>query len=151
MAFAALATLARESAVLVWPATAALDAGLIVGALAAAFYYHFGAWGALEMKGKPNSAISSHIASLRIPTEYATGLTGFARVFFGLGQVVLAFGLFQEAFLPLWIVAGAGTLGRCGDGGNEMVFPDNLEYYMPLFHLNALWLFALGLAVLNPV
>ncbi|MGH8769759.1 MAG: hypothetical protein ACREV2_01060 [Burkholderiales bacterium] len=30
-----------------------------------------------------------------------------------------------------------------------MVFPDNLEYYMPLFHLNALWLFALGLAVLN--
>ncbi len=42
-----------------------------------------------------------------------------------------------------------GDPRRRGDGGSEMVFTDNLEYYMPLFHLNALWLFALGLAVLN--
>lgn len=45
MAFISFAMLTTETAarILVWPATAVLNIGFILTALAAAFYYHFGA------------------------------------------------------------------------------------------------------------
>jgi hypothetical protein len=61
MALIALATLlaANEARIIVWPAVAVAGAGLIVSALAAAFYYHFGAWGALGLEGKSRSGSES--------------------------------------------------------------------------------------------
>lgn len=150
MAFVAFATFVSGSAsrIVVWPAVAVLGAGLIVAALAAAFYYHFGAWGAIDMNGQPADKIQSFLNSLRIGTEYVTCLVRFGRVFFGFGQVVLAIGLFYGALLPLWLTGGAAVLGAAAMAVT-MAFPDNLEYYGPLFHLNAAWLVGIGVVVLQ--
>jgi hypothetical protein len=148
MALVAFGTLATEAAVRVvaWPAIAISSAGLLVSALAAAFYYHFGAWGALDMAGKSENDIVNFVGSLRVTTEYVTCLVRFGRVFFGLGQLVLAVALFQFGLGPvgtlgaiLGLAAMAVTLG----------FPDDLDYYMPIFHVNALWLATIGLALLT--
>lgn len=150
MAFAALAALVVESdsRILVWPAVAVSAAGLIVAAVAAAFYYHFGAWGAIRMNGQPGSRIQSFLDSLLVGTEYVTCLVRFGRVFFGLGQVMLAIGLFHGEILPLWLIGGAGVLGLAAIVVT-MAFPDNLEYYRPLFHLNAVWLAGIGIVILT--
>ena len=150
MAFVALGTLLSETParIVVWPAIAVSGAGLIVAALAAAFYYHFGAWGAIDMAGKPTDTIQHFVESLRVGTEYVTYLVRFGRVFFGLGQAVVAIGLLLSGIMPLWIIISAVALGIAGMA-LTMTFPDNLEFYRPVFHLTALWLVAIGLIVLR--
>ena len=91
MALVALGALLSESAarILVWPGVAMAGAGMMVSALATAFYYHFGAWGALDMDGESPETILAFVESLRVSTEYVTCLVRFGRVFSGLGFVVL--------------------------------------------------------------
>jgi hypothetical protein len=150
MAFVALGTLLADTLarIVVWPAVAVAGAGLIVAALAAAFYYHFGAWGALDMQGKPPEALQHFVESLHVSTEYVTCLVRFGRVFFGLGQVALAIGFLLGGLMPLWLTVSAAVLGLAGMA-LTMAFPDNLEFYKPVFHLTALWLAAVGVVVLR--
>ena len=145
MAFVALAVSLSglSGAPLVAPAVAVLCVGLIVIAFAAAFYYHFAAWGALDMEGKEDEAVRSLVRSLRVPTEYVTCLTRVGRVFFGFGQVVLAVGVLGSTLLPLWLVTAGATLGVAAMTVT-MALPDKLEYYTPLFQLNAVWLAGMG-------
>ena len=147
MAFVALGSLLYDAVprVLVGPAVAVLAVASIVAALAHAFYYHFGAWGAIQMARRPDAEVQAHVNSLTIPTEYATCLVRFGRVFFGLGQVVLAIAVWNN--MPFWLVAATLLLGIAAMT-ITMVFPDNLEYYSPLFHLNAAWLAAIGVMLL---
>ena len=71
----------------------------------------------------------------------------FSRVFIGVGQVVLVIGLLRQgATWPVWLVGFGGLLGIAGMA-LTMGLPDNLRLYRPVFHLNALWLLALGLVV----
>jgi hypothetical protein len=148
MALVALGALLTESEarILAWPGLAVAGAGLLVGALGDAFYYHHGAWGALEMAGKSQAALVAHVAALRIDTEYATCLVRFSRVFFGMGQLVLALALFKWNVLPKAIAGGAALLGLVAIV-LIMGFPDDAEYYTPVFHLNALWLVSIGIVV----
>ena len=75
MAFVALASTAEgDGRLLVWPGAAVLVAGAVVAALASAFYYHFGAWGALEVGDQAEELRGAYVASLRVPTEYVTCL-----------------------------------------------------------------------------
>jgi hypothetical protein len=94
MAFVTLATLVTEPAarIITWPAVAVLDAGLVMTSLAYAFYYHFGAWGSIDMDGKSNEEIQKFIASLRVSTEYIKCWGRFGRIFIGVGQVVFVLG-----------------------------------------------------------
>ena len=87
MALVALATLVAgtESRILVWPAVAVFGTGLMLAAVAAAFYYHFGAWGSVDMDGQSAEAVERFITSLRATTEYVTCLVRFSRVFIGVG------------------------------------------------------------------
>ena len=149
MAVVALGALlaGTEERIVLWPGVAVAGAGLMVSALAAAFYYHFGAWGALGMHGKSADHVEGFVGSLRVSTEYVTCLVRFGRVFFGLGQLVLAIGLFLGGALPAWVAFGAAVLGISAMA-LTMGFPDNLEYYALVFHLNALWLAGTGVAVL---
>jgi hypothetical protein len=144
MAFVALGALYSKTAppVLVWPAVAVLGVAAVVAALAQAFYYHFGAWGALHPRSDAES--EAHVRSLALFTEYMTCLTRFGRVFLGLGQVVLAIAL-STAF-PIWLALATAILGIAAMAVT-MAFPDNLEYYEPLFHLNALWLAVVGIVL----
>jgi hypothetical protein len=150
MAFVALgATIENaEARVLIWPAIAVACAGLIVSALAGAFYYHFGAWGAISMRDKLAPERAQFADSLKISTEYVTCLVRFGRVFFGLGLVVLAAGMAALGAFPVWISASAALLGAAAMA-LTMALPDNLEYYRPIFHLDALWLIAVGLVLLG--
>ncbi len=149
MAFVALATLVTEPAarIIIWPAVAVLDAGLVMTSLAYAFYYHFGAWGSIDMDGKSNEEIQEFIASLRVSTEYITCWVRFGRIFIGVGQVVFVLGLLLQAGpWPLWLVVTGGVLGVSGIA-LTLEWPDNLDYYKPLFYLDVMWLATLGVAL----
>ena len=150
MAFVALATLVAgaESRVIVWPAVAVLGTGLMMAAVAAAFYYHFGAWGSVDMDGKSDEVVRGFITSLRVSTEYVTCLVRFSRVFIGVGQVALGIGLLlQGAPWPVWLVGCGGLLGAAGMA-LTMGRPDDLRLYRPVFHMNALWLATFGVVTL---
>jgi len=150
MAFVALATLVTKPAarIIVWPAVAVLVAGLVMTALAYAFYYHFGAWGASEMKGRSGQDVQDYIASLRVSTEYMTCWVRFGRIFIGVGQLVFAVGLLlQPGPWPMWLLVSEGVLGVAGIA-LTLEWPDNLEFYQPLFYLDVLWLAILGVALL---
>jgi hypothetical protein len=149
LAVVALAALVadRPARVLIWPGAAVAVAGLIVGAVGSAFYYHFGVWGTLEVGDKSPDAIRGFIDSLRLATHYVTCLVRFGRVFTGLGLTVLALGLLNWPLLPWWVGAGAAVIGVAAMG-LTMALPDNWALYTPVFHLQALWLAATGAVLL---
>lgn len=150
MAFVAFATLlaGSEYRIILWPAVATIGAGLLVSVLAAAFYYHFGAWGAVDLDGKPPEAADKYVDDLTVSTEYVTCFVRFGRVFFGFGQLILAVGLFLGGILPLWLIASGAVLGIAAMAVT-MAVGENLKIFQPLFHLNAAWLAAFGIVVLT--
>ena len=140
--------IASPARVVIWPAVTVISAGIFVTALAQAFYYHFGAWGSLELEGKSADAVAAFVASLQIVTEYVTCLTRFGRVFPGLGMLFLGFALLHWKILPSllgWIAVVIGVAAM----GLTMIFPDDLQFYTPIFHLNAFWLLATGIIILK--
>lgn len=132
---------------LIWPAVAVCAAGLFVSALAQAFYYHFGAWGALDMHGKSEEVKAGFVESLHVTTEYVSCLVRFGRVFFGLGQVVLALG-FLALGVSIWVTLATALLGVAAMA-LTMGLPDDLDYYHPVFHLNALWFLVAGVSLIR--
>ncbi len=150
IALFALAALVADSParVLVWPGAAVASSGMVVGALAAAFYYHHGAWGALTLAGKTPLEAQAFAEALRVDTEYVTCLVRFGRVFGGLGLVVLAWGMLRYRFLSTWLGLVAGILGL-GAMALTMGLPDHLSYYLPIFHAEVLWMFATGVALIR--
>ncbi len=150
LALVALGTLLAETEarILIWPGVAVASAGLFVSSVAAAFYYHFGVWGSIEMNGKSADTVLSFVDSLRVTTEYVTCLVRFGRVFTGLGLLVLALGLIKWKPLPLGIGVSAAVIGLAAMA-ITMALPDNLPLYMPVFHLQALWLAATGIITLR--
>jgi hypothetical protein len=150
MAVAALAAATAGSAarVWVWPGAAVAATGLAVGAVGTAFYYHFGAWGATDLDGRPAVEAAALVDTLRVPTEYVTCLVRFSRVFLGLGLTVLAVGLWIGAPRARPLAVSAVALGVAAMA-ITMAFPDALELYAPVFHLDALWLLGLGAALVT--
>lgn len=137
-----------DARVLLWPGAAVAAAGILVTALAAAFYYHFGAWGAISQRGREAGEIAAFASSLHVATEYVTCLVRFGRVFFGLGQVVLVAGLLADRRLPRWIGWSGALLGVAGMA-LTMALPDALDLYRPIFHLDVAWLAAIGWRLLR--
>jgi hypothetical protein len=152
IALVAFAALVADSParVLIWPGVAVASAGLVVGALAAAFYYHHGVWGALETTGKSADEIRAFVDALRVDTEYVTCLVRFGRVFGGLGLVVLGWGLLRWGVLPAWVGVSGGLIGLAAMG-LTMALPERLSLYAPVFHALAAWLAATGLVVMRQV
>jgi hypothetical protein len=150
IALVALASLLTNSQarVMVWPGTAVATAGFIVGALGAAFYYHHGAWGAVDMNGKSTAEIQAFVDALRVDTEYVTCLVRFGRVFSGLGLVVLGFGLMKWRIVPAWTSGSAVAIGLAAMA-LTMLLPDRLSLYMPVFHILSLWLLVMGVVILQ--
>ena len=137
-----------EARILIWPGVAVASIGLMVGAMGSAFYYHFGAWGALDMHGKSAEVISEFVASLEVGTEYVTCLVRFGRVFGGFGLLLLGVGLLVWKVLPSWagvipVIIGLAAMAL------TMGLPDDLDLYLPVFHLHALWLAAVGIVTLR--
>ena len=145
IALFALAALVADSPsrVLVWPGVAVASSGMVVGALAAAFYYHHGAWGALALAGRSPQEAQTFVDALRVDTEYVTCLVRFGRVFGGLGLVVLAWALLRYRLLPACNGIVAGIVGLSAMA-LTMGWPDRLSYYLPVFHVMVVWMLATG-------
>jgi len=145
IAWVGLAALVAESTarVLIWPGAAVGSSGMVVGALGAAFYYHHGAWGALELAGKSPEAARIFVESLRIDTEYVTCLVRFGRVFSGLGLVVMSWGVLRYKILPAWSGTVALLIGLSAMA-LTMSLPNQLSYYLPIFHVTVLWMLGTG-------
>ncbi len=150
IAFFAFSALVADSParVLIAPGAAVASAGMLVSALAAAFYYHHGAWGSLELAGKSPAAAQAFVDALRVDTEYITCLVRFGRVFGGLGLVVLAWGILRFALLPAWCGRIAGLIGLSAMA-LTMALPDHLSYYLPIFHALVLWMLATGWLIMK--
>lgn len=132
--------------VIVWPGAAVATAGMIVGAVGAAFYYHHGAWGALHLHGGTGEEIAAFIEAVRYDTEYVTCLVRFGRVFSGLGLVLMGGGLMRGEILPRWLCLGAVVIGLAAMA-LTMLLPDRLSLYAPVFHALAVWLLAMGVVI----
>ncbi|MGH8019243.1 MAG: hypothetical protein ACREIA_13310 [Opitutaceae bacterium] len=148
IALVAVAALVADSParVLIWPGAVVASAGMVVSALGAAFYYHHGAWGALDLAGRAPLAALAFVETLRVDTEYVTCLVRFGRVFGGLGLAVLGWGLVHWSILPAWSGIGAAAVGVCAMA-LTMALPDHLSYYLPVFHVMVLWMLATGTVI----
>ena len=131
-----------------WPAVAVLGTGLMMGAVAAAFYYHFGAWGAIDMNGQSAETVAAFFDSLRLSTEYVTCLVRFGRVFSGLGLLILALAILKWRLFPKWSGIWAALVGLSAMA-LTMGLPDDLALYVPVFHLTAAWFGVSGIVSLR--
>jgi len=134
--------------IMVWPGVGVATAGTFVTALAAAFYYHHGAWGATVLNGKDAADVQRFVDDLLVDTEYVTCLVRFGRVFSGLGLVVLGLGFLKWKVFPFWIGGTAVLIGLAAMA-LTMGLPDRLSLYTPVFHVYALWLAATGIVTLQ--
>jgi hypothetical protein len=134
------------SRIQIWPGAAVMSCGMVVGALAAAFYYHHGAWGSLQLAGKAPEQAQTFVAALRVDTEYVTCLVRFGRVFGGLGLVVLAWGVLRFRLQPWWNGLVAGLIGLSAMS-LTMALPDQLSYYLPVFHALSFWMLVTGVMI----
>jgi len=139
---------ASPARVVIWPGAAVATSGLIVSALAAAFYYHHGAWGAVSQADKTSAEIQAFVTSLVNDTEYVTCLVRFGRVFAGLGLVLVGMGLLKWRLLAAPLAWAAILLGVAAMA-LTMLVSDELSLFMPVFHLQSLWLAAMGVSVLR--
>ncbi len=148
IALVALAALVADSPsrVLIWPGVAVASSGMVVSALAAAFYYHHGAWGSLQLAGKSPQAAQAFVDSLLVDTEYVTCLVRFGRVFGGLGLVLLAWGLGRYRILPVCVAIVAGIIGLAAMA-LTMGVPDRLWYYLPVFCALNVWMLVTGVVL----
>lgn len=148
VAVVALAALLAErpARVMIWPGAAIVAAGMIVGAVGAAFYYHHGVWGAIELADAPADKVAGFLETIRFDTEYITCLVRFGRVFSGLGLVLVGAGLLSSGALSSWVGYGAVLIGLAAMA-ITMGWPDHLSWYLPVFHALALWLLATGVVL----
>ena len=125
---------------------------IIVGtftlAIAAAFYYTFGAWGVGKTAGKSPEEVQQIMDGLSYTNHYVTCFVRFGRVFSGVGLVLLGaafvkWNLVSKGLGWLTIVMGIAA------GGIIMGIPDNYEIYKPMFHVKAVWLVLMGLTFLR--
>ena len=136
----------RPARVMVWPGAAIVVAGMIVGAVGAAFYYHHGVWGAISLADQPADEIAAFLETIRFDTEYITCLVRFSRVFSGLGLVLIGAGLLYAGALPKWVGA-CGILIGLAAMTITMGWPDHLAWYLPVFHALGAWLLVMGVVL----
>ena len=75
-------------------AAAVCGAGLLVMVLAQAFYYHFGAWGAVDMNGKTQETLDSFVESLKVTYPYYTLRLLGGLVFFA-GMLIMVYNVYK--------------------------------------------------------
>jgi len=133
--------------VLIYPGAGMVIVGTFTLAIAAAFYYTFGAWGVGNTAGKSPEEIQAIMDGLMYTNHYVTCFVRFGRVFSGVGFVILGAAFVKWKIVNVglgWmtIVMGFASMGII------MGIPDNFEIYKPLFHVKVIWLVLMGLTML---
>lgn len=150
MAVVALSALVSRSPsrVMIWPGSMVVAGGAFAYAIGSAFYYHHGYWGSLDVIGKPAEVAVAYIESIRMDTKFVTCFVRFGRLFAGLGLLVLSLGLVKWKVLPGWI-GWIGSLTGLAAIVVVMLSSDAFWVYEPVFHLQAIWMAAVGCTLLR--
>lgn len=133
--------------VLLLPGAGMVIVGTFTLAIAAAFYYNFGAWGIGMTAGKSAAEIQQFMDSILPTNQYVTCFVRFGRIFSGVGLVLLGLGFVKWKIINLWMGWFTALLGLAAMGV-ILAIPDNFEIYKPLFHVKALWLAMMGITIL---
>jgi hypothetical protein len=134
--------------VVLLPGIGMVVVGTFTLAIAAAFYYNFGAWGVGKTSGKSPAEIQEFMDGILFTNQYVTCFIRFGRIFSGVGLVLLGYGFFKSKMVPMWLSAFTALLGLAAVG-IILAIPDNFEIYKPIFHLKVIWLLAMGITFLT--
>lgn len=147
--FALVAITAKKPyRVLMLPGAGVLIIGTFTLAIAAAFYYNFGAWGVGKTAGKSALEIQTFMNDILYTNQYVTCFIRFGRVFSGVGLILLGAGFIKWALVPKWL--GWFTL-LLGFAAMVIIMgiPVNFDIYKPVFHIKVIWLLAMGAVLLK--
>jgi hypothetical protein len=129
--------------VVILPGAGMMIIGSMTLAIAAAFYYNFGAWGVGETMDKSATEVQTFMDSILSTNQYVTCFNRFGRIFSGVGSVLLGFALIKgnivhKAIGYLTLLMGLGAVGLI------LGIADNFELYKPFFHIKVIWMLAMG-------
>ena len=146
--FALTAILSKKPyRILILPGAGMMVVGTFTLAIAAAFYYNFGAWGIGQTAGKSAAEIQEFVAGTLFTNQYVTCFVRFGRIFSGVGFVLLGLGFVKWKIVSTWLGWFTVLFGLVAMG-IILAIPDNYEIYKPLFHIKALWLAIMGGTIL---
>ena len=146
--FALTAILSKKPyRILILPGAGMMVVGTFTLAIAAAFYYNFGAWGIGQTAGKSAAEIQEFVAGTLFTNQYVTCFVRFGRIFSGVGFVLLGLGFVKWKIVSTWLGWFTVLFGLVAIG-IILAIPDNYEIYKPLFHIKALWLAIMGGTIL---
>lgn len=134
--------------ILINPGAGMVVVGTFTLALAAAFYYNYGAWGVGMTEGKSPEEIQQFMDNILFTNQYVTCFVRFGRIFSGVGLVLLGAGLVKWNLLPKWLSWYTILLGLVAMG-IILFIPDYYDHFKPMFHIKALWLLAMGVVILR--
>jgi hypothetical protein len=134
--------------VVILPGAGMVVVGTFTIAIAAAYYYNFGAWGVGKTMGKSPAEIQEFMNSILFTNQYVTCFVRFGRIFSGVGLVLLGFAFVKWEIVNVWLGWMTLLLGLAAVG-LILAIPDNFELYKPLFHVKVVWLALMGIWILR--
>lgn len=146
-AFSAI-TSKEPSRVMIIPGAGMLIIGTFTLAIAAAFYYNYGAWGVGMTMDKSPEEVSSFMNDILYTNQYVTCFVRFGRIFSGVGLVILGAALVKWNIVKSWLGYFTIALGLVAIG-IILAIPEYYEYYKPVFHVKSLWLVIMGIYILR--
>jgi len=133
--------------VLILPGAGMIIVGTFTIAIAAAYYYNYGAWGVGQTMGKSPAEIQEFLDRTLYTNQYVTCFVRFGRIFSGVGLILLGFGLLKWHIVNKllgWFTVLLGLTAM----GIILSIPDNFEVYKPVFHVKVVWLVTMGVFIL---
>lgn len=147
--FALVSVIGRKPyRVVILPGVGMLIIGTFTLAIAAAYFYNYGAWGVGQTAGKSATEIQDFMNGLLFTNQYVTCFIRFGRIFSGVGLVLLGFGFIKWKIVSTWLGWFTMLLGLVAMG-IILSIPDNFEIYKPIFHVKVIWLVAMGAMLLR--
>lgn len=129
--------------VVVIPGIGMIVVGTFTLAIAAAFYYNFGAWGVGKTMNKSPEEIQTFMDSILPTNNYVTCFNRFGRIFSGVGLILFNYALVKWSIINKWI-AYLGLFMGLAAVVLILSIADNFELYKPLFHIKVLWMVLMG-------
>lgn len=133
--------------VVVIPGIGMIVVGTFTLAIAAAFYYNFGAWGVGKTMDKSPEEVQTFMDSILSTNNYVTCFNRFGRIFSGVGLILFGFALAKWNIVNKWI-AYLGLFMGLAAVVLILAIADNFELYKPLFHIKVLWMVLMGAWIL---
>ena len=147
--FALVSVIGRKPyRVVILPGAGMTIIGTFTLAIAAAYFYNYGAWGVGQTAGKSPEEIKEFMNGILFTNQYVTCFIRFGRIFSGVGLVLLGYGFIKWKIVSTWLGWFTALLGLAAMG-IILSIPDNFEIYKPVFHVKVIWLIMMGVVLLK--